>query len=75
VFANVTRIGTRHLTDFAVETAPPKIRTLSAADLVAISPEDLVHIKDLLVVICALFAAMHIAHSSSASSTAATSAA
>jgi hypothetical protein len=60
VFANVTRIGTRHLTDFAVETAPPKIRTLSAADLVAISPQDLVHIKDLLVVICALFAAMHI---------------
>jgi hypothetical protein len=60
MFDNVTRIGTRHLTDFAVQTAPPKIRTLSAADLVAISPQDLVHIKDLLVVICVLFAAMHV---------------
>jgi len=59
VLANVTRIGTRHLTAFAVQTGPPEIKTLSASDLVSISPQDLVHIKGILIVVCVLFAGMH----------------
>jgi hypothetical protein len=60
VASNTTRIGTRHLTDFVVQTGPPEIRTLSAADLVDITPQDLVHIKDLLILICCLFVGMHV---------------
>ena len=59
VASNVTRVGTRHLTAFAVQAQPPEIRTLSAKDLVSISPEDLVHIKQLLIIVCVLFTGMH----------------
>ena len=58
--SNVTRVGTRHLTAFTVQASPPEIRTLSAADLVAISPEDLVHVKELLIIVGVLFVGMHI---------------
>ena len=60
VLSNVTRVGTRHLTAFAVQAKPPEIRTLSAKDLVSISPEDLVHIKELLIIVGVLFAGMHL---------------
>ena len=60
VLSNVTRVGTRHLTAFAVQAKPPEIRTLSAKDLVSISPQDLVHIKELLIIVCVLFAGMHL---------------
>ena len=60
VLSNVTRVGTRHLTAFTVQAQPPEIRTLSAKDLVSISPEDLVHIKELLIIVCVLFAGMHL---------------
>lgn len=59
VTSNTTRVGTRHLTDFAVDASMPEIRTMSAADLVAITPEDLVHIKELLTIVCVLFVGMH----------------
>jgi hypothetical protein len=45
VTSNTTRIATRHLTAFTVQAEAPKIKTLSAKDLVSISPEDLVHVK------------------------------
>ena len=60
VLANVTQVGTRHLTAFTVQASPPQIRTLSAKDLVSISPKDLVHIKLLLIIVCVLFAGMHL---------------
>ena len=60
VLSNVTRVGTRHLTAFAVQAKPPEIRTLSAKDLVSISPQDLVHIKVLLIIVGVLFAGMHL---------------
>jgi hypothetical protein len=60
VASDATRVGTRHLTAFTVQAQPPEIRTLSAADLVAISPQDLVHIKDLLILICCMFVGMHV---------------
>jgi hypothetical protein len=45
VTSNTTRIATRHLTAFTVKEEAPKIKTLSAKDLVSISPQDLVHVK------------------------------
>ena len=59
VTSNTTRVGTRHLTAFTVQASPPEIRTLSAADLVAITPADLVHAKDLLIIVTVLFGGMH----------------
>jgi hypothetical protein len=58
--SNMTRVGTRHLTAFTVQAKPPEIRTLSAKDLVSISPQDLVHIKVLLIIVGVLFAGMHL---------------
>jgi hypothetical protein len=57
---NVTQVATRHLTAFTVQAAPPEIKTLSASDLVSISPQDLVHIKGLLIIVCVLFTGMHV---------------
>ena len=60
VTENATRVATRHLTEFTVQAKAPEIKTLSAADLVAISPQDLVNVKELLIIVCVLFAGMHL---------------
>jgi hypothetical protein len=59
VSANTTRVATRHLTSFTAQASPPQIKTLSAADLVAISPEDIVHLRNLVIIIGVLFVGMH----------------
>jgi hypothetical protein len=60
VTANATRVATRHLTEFTVQAKAPEIKTLSAKDLVSISPQDLVNVKELLIIVCVLFAGMHL---------------
>ncbi len=60
VTSDTTRVATRHLTTFTVQAEPPKIKTLSAKDLVSISPNDLVNVKELLIIVCVLFAGMHL---------------
>jgi hypothetical protein len=47
VTASTTRVASRHLTSFTSQAAPPQIKTLSAKDLVAITPEDIVHLREL----------------------------
>ena len=58
-----TRIATRNLpgaSSFSVHNALPVIHTISAAALFNISPADIKHIANLVVIIVILFAGMHV---------------
>ena len=60
VTASTTRVASRHLTSFTSQAAPPQIKTLSAKDLVSISPEDIVHLRELIIIIGSMFVGMHV---------------